>query len=74
MAEPKVVVTFRTTTQAMAWERACKGQNLPGRLIPMPTTISAQCGLAWLIAPAEKASVVECMQELGLEYDQVVEL
>ena len=41
------VVTFETTTQAIAMERECKKNKFTGRLIPVPREISASCGLAW---------------------------
>ena len=40
------VVTFSTTTAAMKMERTAKESEFPGRLIPIPSEISAQCGLA----------------------------
>ena len=43
----KLVITFHTTTEAMAMERICREQMAPGRLIPVPRQISAGCGLAW---------------------------
>ena len=45
--ELKLVVTFHTTTDAMAMEKACKEAGAPGRLIPVPREISAGCGLSW---------------------------
>lgn len=44
--ELKLVVTFHTTADAMAMEKACKAEEVPGRLIPVPRVISAGCGLA----------------------------
>ena len=44
------VVTFGTTTQAIAMERECKKTGFEGRLIPVPREISASCGLAWKCA------------------------
>jgi len=43
----KLVITFYTTTAAMAMERVCKETHADGRLIPVPGSISADCGLAW---------------------------
>ena len=40
----KLVVTFHTTAAAMAMEALCKAQNLPGRLIPTPRELTADCG------------------------------
>lgn len=39
--EERFVVTFATTTGAMAMERACRTAGLPGRLIPVPRSITA---------------------------------
>lgn len=41
------VVTFSTTTAAMKMEKMARKSEFPGRLIPIPSEISAQCGLAW---------------------------
>lgn len=41
------VVTFSTTTAAMKMEKTARESEFPGRLIPIPSEISAQCGLAW---------------------------
>ncbi len=54
----KIVVTFRTTTTAMAMETACMAAGLPGRLIPVPREITAGCGMAWS-APAEARADLE---------------
>ncbi len=43
----KLVITFYTTTAAMAMEHICKEQGAEGRIIPVPSQISADCGLAW---------------------------
>lgn len=45
--EEKLVITFYTTTAAMAMEKVCKECGAAGRLIPVPGSISADCGLAW---------------------------
>lgn len=74
MSETRVVITFHGTTEAMAWESACKKHGLPGRIIPLPVQISAECGLAWLIRPGEKDELVRRALELRLNYQDVVEL
>jgi hypothetical protein len=47
------VLTFSTTTAAMAMECFCQEHGVPGRLIPIPTAITAGCGLAWRMLPEE---------------------
>ena len=54
----KCVVTFRTTTGAMAMERLCREQGVPGRLIPVPLSVTAGCGMCWA-APREAREAVE---------------
>jgi len=41
------IITFKTTADAMATEKRCKSADVPGRLIPVPTSITAGCGMAW---------------------------
>lgn len=55
--ELRLVVTFHTTADAMEMEQICRQQNVPGRLIPVPRSVSAGCGLAWCAEP-------ECLEEL----------
>lgn len=54
----KCVVAFSTTTSAMAMEAACQAVGLPGRIIPLPRSISAGCGLCWA-GPAESREAIE---------------
>jgi len=49
-----LVITFPTTAAAMACEDLCAKKGLPGRMIPVPGQISAGCGLAWKVSPADK--------------------
>lgn len=58
----KLVITFHTTTEAMAMEAACKQEHADGRLIPVPRIISAGCGLAWCAGPASEAALTALMQ------------
>lgn len=46
-----LILTFRTTAEAMAMETCCKKCGAPGRLIPVPKAISAGCGMAWCVKP-----------------------
>ena len=57
--KPTLVITFPTTTAALQWERRCQALNIPGRIIPVPVTITADCGLAWAMSPAERGRLDE---------------
>lgn len=71
--ELKLVVTFHTTADAMAMEKACKENHVAGRLIPVPRVISAGCGLSWCAAVEEKDSLVEVMKKVGIEEEDIHE-
>lgn len=71
--ELKLVVTFHTTSEAMAVEKACKQYGAPGRLIPVPRTISAGCGLAWCAALEEKEVVKEVLNKVGIKEEDMHE-
>lgn len=64
--ERKIVVTFHTTADAMAMEKVCGEKGIPGRLIPVPRSISAGCGLAWCAPPEEKETLLSVMEEQGI--------
>ncbi len=44
---PVYLISFHTTADAIALERVCKGNNCPGRLLPVPRSITSDCGIAW---------------------------
>ena len=59
--EEKLVITFYTTTDAMAMERICKELGADGRIIPVPGSISADCGLAWCAGNESEDGLLELM-------------
>ena len=69
--EERCVVTFRTTTGAMAMERSCKAAGVPGRLIPVPRTITAGCGMCWAAPPSAREAVEELVMARHLMIDGI---
>lgn len=67
-----VVITFQTTYQAMAMEAYGKEHGIKGRLIPVPTAISAGCGLAWRMLKGDFEEFP--LEETGLNYEKITEL
>ena len=57
----KLVITFFTTTDAMAMEKFCKEENADGRIIPVPGSISADCGLAWCAKNEREDALLDLM-------------
>ncbi len=71
--ELKLVVTFHTTADAMAMEKACKEQAIPGRIIPVPRAISAGCGLSWCAELSDREQIVAMMKKTGIEEEEIHE-
>jgi hypothetical protein len=72
--KPYIVLTFHTTTEAMAMEKQCNSQEIPGRLIPIPREITAGCGLAWRMNADDYPQYREEINALDLGFDRAVEL
>ncbi|MGC4019670.1 MAG: DUF3343 domain-containing protein [Muricomes sp.] len=71
--ELKLVVTFHTTADAMAMEKVCKAQQVPGRLIPVPRSISAGCGLSWCADIETREQLLNVMKEVDIEQEAIHE-
>ncbi|MCX4371226.1 MAG: DUF3343 domain-containing protein [Dysosmobacter sp.] len=67
----RCVVTFRTTAGAMAIESACREAGLPGRLIPVPRSITAGCGLCWAAPPSAREALEELVIKKRLDADGI---
>ena len=57
----KLVITFHTPTAAMAMEKICKEQGADGRIIPVPGSITADCGLAWCAGNESEDALLDLM-------------
>lgn len=57
MREKKLwlVITFHTTAAAIAMEKLCRAKGLPGRLIPVPRELTADCGMSWRAEVQDRA-------------------
>ncbi len=69
--EERCVVTFRTTAGAMAMERVCGQEGVPGRLIPVPRSITAGCGMCWSAPPEAREQVEQTVIAHRLMIDGV---
>lgn len=67
----KLVITFHTTTQAMAMEAFCQRENLPGRLIPLPGVVSAGCGLCWCVNQDADKLLETKLKKEKVEFDKI---
>lgn len=67
------MITFHTTADAMAMEKACRELGVPGRLIPVPREISAGCGLAWCAPLPERDRLSGVIGEHGIGQEELHE-
>ena len=51
----RLVITFHTTAEALKTEKLAREQGLEGRLIPVPRSITAGCGMCWAAPPSARA-------------------
>ena len=65
--EERFVVVFDSTAQAMSMEKHGKLGGLVGRLIPIPSTIRAGCGLAWSSPVSEKELIKKIIMDNQIE-------
>ncbi|HCU08391.1 MAG TPA: hypothetical protein DF480_05430 [Clostridiales bacterium] len=72
--ELKLVITFHTTTAAMAMEKACNARSLPGRLIPVPREITSGCGMAWCAPQESREALEQAAKEEGIDVSGVYAL
>ena len=71
--ELRLVVTFHTTADAMAMEKACKEYQVPGRIIPVPRAISAGCGLSWCASLEDREQITDMMRKTRIEEEAMHE-
>ena len=62
--ELRIVVTFETTTAAMAFENEAEKRKVLGRLIPVPREITAGCGLSFSAPIEAKEQIRELTEQL----------
>ena len=62
--DERFVVTFATTTGAMAMERACQAAGLPGH-----RSITAGCGMCWSAPPSARADLEALVIRERLDVD-----
>ncbi len=53
-APGEIVLIFRGTHQVLSAEKHLKRAGVPMRLIPVPRSLTSDCGLAIRISPAER--------------------
>lgn len=70
----QLIITFPTTAAAMAMEKLCRREDMPGRLIPVPREITAGCGMAWCAPVEARVSIEAVLQTANLQPDGCYEM
>ncbi len=76
MREKKIqtIVSFSSTSQAIAAELFLKEKKLVGRLIPVPKEIEAGCGMAFLCKEGTVEEIRELLETNGIGYKNVMDI
>lgn len=69
--QDRLVITFFTTADAMAMEYLCREQKADGRIIPVPRSITADCGLAWCADPQSEKDLRALMEAGKIRFQGV---
>lgn len=72
--ELKLIVTFYTSSEAMATERVCKEAHIDGKLISAPRNLTADCGISYATEVANKSKIEKLLKEKKVEYEKMVEI
>lgn len=70
----QLLIIFSTTMAAMELEQRAAQRGIVGRLIPLPSEISAGCGLAWKCELTMRREMLDFMQTENLHWEMLYEL
>ena len=65
--QPRLIISFHTTAEAIATETVCRRRGLDGKLISVPRSVTSDCGLAWSAPPELEESLRHLLAESGVE-------
>lgn len=72
--EEHLIVPFDSTTDALALQACAQRYGLFGRLIPIPRTLSAGCGMAWKEPVAHRSLLEATLAAENLEHGSIVQM
>lgn len=72
--KPYLVITFDSTASAYSMEKSRRKDNLQGRLIPLPNTISAGCGAAFATENKDKEFWNDYMARNNIKHSAFYEI
>ena len=72
--ELKLIVTFYTTSDAMATEKICKEKEIDGKLISAPRELSSDCGISFATDIKNKDKIKSLLDSKKIGYEKIVEI
>ena len=72
--QEQLIVTFHTTSAAMELEKRCHEENIPGRLFPVPRSLTADCGIAWRSDVQEETRLKTLLEADSIEISGICTL
>lgn len=64
MSDDYSIITFNSTHHAIASEQRLQAAGMAVRIIPVPTQVTADCGLALRFSPGDTAAVRAMMKDV----------
>ncbi len=71
---PVYLISFHTTADAMALEKVCRDAGCPGRLLPVPRSVTSDCGIAWSSPLTQKETLDALINDCCLDFAGKYEL
>lgn len=69
-----LIVTYFSSTEAIATEKICNKEGIGGRIITTPRHITADCGMSFSIGIEQKEKLEEILKNERIKYDKIIEL
>jgi hypothetical protein len=65
----KTLLLFRSTRDVIRADRACRAAGVPAQVIPVPRTISSECGMALEIRDEQRADALRVIGAQQIRVD-----
>lgn len=61
-----MLLFFQSTHDVILAEKAIRKEGIPRRVIPVPRSVSSQCGMALEIDPENRQKAIELLEACGI--------
>lgn len=71
MENKYLYVAFHVTADAMATEAVLRENEVEGKLVPVPRSLSAGCGISWRGQASDEEITKKLLLENDIEWEQI---